>query len=287
MNVETIATRQGMFTILAADQLVAVGDILGVPVSQSNADPTLKKLLEELITAYKSAFSSILVSPEVSHATSAGLFSEVGSIFPLERRTFDADPLSVPILSQTWSVEAVRNNYGVAKLELFFNPEEKEAATKKQLVAEVYDYCQHEGIDLLLEVLVYMEGSEQEYQEHFPDLQLGAVQELRNLCSVMALEYPLSALGAVTLTAELDIPWLLSMRNTPYELAKEQLRTVLESGARGYMGIEQFLPDRTSTSQNSVAPAFDQEKVRQFIQTTGRDRALELARIVAEAGQTA
>lgn len=281
MKLSAIATPQKMFTILATDQVVALADILGISGQQLATNVELRKSVEAVITAYKSAFSGVLVVPELNHEISTSISKDCGVLFPLERRAFDADPLSVPILSPSWGVEAIRNNYGVAKLELFFNPTEKEAATKKQLVAELYDYCQHEGIDLLLEVLVYMEGTDLEYREQFPDLQLGAIQELRSICSMMALEYPLSALGAVTVTAELDVPWILTMRNTPYELAKEQLRTSLESGALGFMGFEQFLPDRTPTG----TVTFDSEKCMQFLQTTGRDRALELSRIVAEAGQ--
>lgn len=280
MNLGAISTQQKMFTLLGSDQVVAIADRLGLPLPSQNQDTVLPQAISEILQSYAADFSGVVVAPEVSYHLVKTIFQKSGILFPLERRQFDADPLSVPILAQTWGVEAVRNSYGVAKLELFFNPEEKEAASKKQLVAELYDYCQHEDISFLLEVLVYMEGSEAEYQERFPELQLGAVQELRNLCSVMALEYPLNALGAVTVTAELDIPWILTMRDTPYALAKEQLRTVLESGARGFLAMEQFLPELPEAG----TPVFQQQEFLQFIQTIGRDRVLELTRIVEEAG---
>lgn len=281
MKLDTIASQQQMFAILGADQVVAAADRMGLALPSQNETSVFPKVFDEMIQAYTDSFSGVLLAPEISYQSMERVIRDTGVIFPLERRQFDADPLSVPILSQTWGVEAISNNYGVAKLELFFNSEEKEAASKKQLVSEVYDFCRHEGIDLLLEVLVYMEGTDLDYAERFSELQLNALQELRSVCSMMALEYPLNALGSVTITAELDIPWILTMRDTPYELAKEQLRTVLESGARGFMGMEQFLPEKPQTG----LPEFDQAVFTQFLQTTGRDRVVELNRIVEEAAE--
>jgi tagatose-1,6-bisphosphate aldolase len=288
MNLKSLATEQGLFTLLATDQLVAIADRTGLtlsrPMPSENHNQIQRQATQfpqavaELLQVYSQAVSGVGVVPEISFDQVGKLFESIGVYFPLERRLFDTDPLSVPILSQNWGVEAIRNNYSVAKLELFFNPTEREAAAKKQLVAEVYDYCQHQGIDLILEVLVYMEGSEHEYQQQFPELQLGAVQELRTLCSLMALEYPLNALGAVTITAELDVPWVVSLRNTPYPVAKEQLRTALESGARGFLALEQFLPEKPEAG----SPTFDQAQFSQFVRTIGRDRVVELSRIVAE-----
>jgi tagatose-1,6-bisphosphate aldolase len=91
----------------------------------------------------------------------------------------------------------------------------------------------------------------------------------------MALEYPLDALGAVTVTAELDVPWILSARNTQYDDFKESLRTALESGAKGFVATEQFLPPQHSGN-------FDQDECLKFIQTIGKDRVIEVTRIVEE-----
>jgi len=158
----------------------------------------------------------------------------------------------------------------VAKLELFYNPQEEEARSKKQMVVELYDYCQHEGIAFLLDLVLYLETSKDKYQAQFLELQLDAVQELRQYCDLMALEYPSDALSAVTLTAELDVPWILSGRGVPYETYKEQLRVALESGAVGYMVGSQLLPEKVTKDAST------------FLQTTVRDRAIELNRIATE-----
>lgn len=281
MQLSGISDPNGTFIVLSLDQIVGIADRFGLHIHNPQEQMHVQELLGELMQQYSPSATGVLVSPELGHDALSNLTEGAGPLFPLERRVFDADPLSIPILASQWGVEAVRNNYGVAKLELFYNPEEKEASPKKQMVAELYDYCKHEGIDLVLELLLYIEGSDFEYKQKFPELQLAAIQELRTSCSLFALEYPLTALGAVTITAELDIPWILTARETPYDVFKEQLRTALESGARGFMGVEQFLPDLPKAGP----VVFDEQAALNFIGTVGRDRMLELARITAEAGE--
>lgn len=278
MNLSAISHSNIQFSLLGLDQIVAIADHFGLSLQRTEDAVFLDTLLKKMTVAYSQKMSGVILAPEFGYDALYSKTEATGVIFPLERRLYDADPLSVPILNSQWGVEAIRNNYGVAKLELFYNPEEKEAATKKQMVAEMYDYCQQEKIDFILELVIFIEGTEQEYKQRFPELQLTAIQELRTLCSCIALEYPLDALGAVTVTAELDIPWILTGRETAYDVFKEQLRTALESGAQGFMAMEQFLPEKPATGSTT----FDQEKALQFITTTGRDRVLELSRIVSE-----
>ena len=86
----------------------------------------------------------------------------------------------------------------------------------------------------------------------------------------MVLEYPHSALACATLTAELDIPWLLIDRTPTYSEFKEQLRTAMESGASGVM-LDQIIWQGFEPSESS-----------KFIENTARDRVIELARITQE-----
>ena len=265
MRVSAIS-RDGFFSLLALDQITTLSERSGLSFRNRHEAAELEKLVLGLTQEYSGAFSGVVLSPEFGYAALEEKAEQTGVLFPLERRLLDSDPLSLPILLPGWGVEAVRGNYGVAKLELCYNPGEKEAAAKRQFVAEIYDYCQHEGIDLVLELLLYIESTPSQYSQLFPELQLQAVQDFRRSCSVMALEYPFTALSAVTVTAQLDIPWILTARDTPYDVFKEQLRTVLESGGKGFMGIEQFLGEG-----------------KELMTPTGRDRVLELTRIVAEA----
>ncbi len=265
------------FSLLAIDALTELAERSGINMQQPSEIKRLEHTLTKVVKECAGFYSGVLLSPDIGYNALFEKKDSAGVVFPLERRLFDADPLSIPILKEHWGVAAIAQNYGVAKLELFYHPEEKEAITKQQIVAELYDYCKHENIDLILELILYIEGTEAEYTAQLPGLQLRAVKEFRSLCSLLALEYPLNALNTVTLTAELDIPWILTARTTPYEIFKEQLRTALESGAVGYMGSSFFFPPMPEVGQSS----FSQEELEDFIIRTGKDRVAELYRIVS------
>ncbi len=265
------------FALLGLDQITQIADQMHLQIGVEDDNLLLELFLQDLAGLYSSEATGVVFSPELGYEALYSKAEVAAPLFCLERQTTEHDPLSVPILVPGWGVEAIRNNYGVAKLQLIYNPTETEAATKRQMVAELHDYCQHEGIDFLLDLVIYVEGTEKEYKQIFQQLQLQAIQQLRNYCDLIALEYPLDTIGAVTVTAELDVPWILSAHDTQYDDFKEQLRTSLESGATGYLAMQQFLPS-LATHQK-----FDRLNVKEFLKTTGRDRIIELRRIVDEA----
>lgn len=266
------------FSLLALDTLTEIADQCGSNLQTAEGKGQLEGVMATLVKEYAGAYSGVLLAPEVGYSALYDKKDQAGVLFPLERRLYDADPLTIPILKDHWGVEVIAQNYGVAKLELYYHPEEKEAAIKQQMVGELYEYCRHEGIDLLLELVIYIEGTEAEYIAQLPSVQLAAVQDFRSSCSLLALEYPFNALNTVTLTAELDIPWILTARATAYDQFKEQLRTALESGAQGYMAGSFFLPPPPTTGTRQ----WNASDVQSFITTTGKDRAHELYRIVSE-----
>lgn len=273
----TAISRNSMYSLLGLDQVLQLSKITGLSVS----DPKQLLELENLIILFAKILtpemSGVILSSEVGYPALSQKHLGVGPVFAVERRLIEPDPYTIPLLLQHWNVEAIRNNYAMAKLELYFNPNEEEVVTKLQMVAELYEYCKHVGIDFLLELIVVVEAKEKDYKPLFQQVQLEAVQELRKYCDLMALEFPFDALGAVTLTAELDIPWIVTAGDTPYDIFKENLRTALESGAAGYLGLEQFLPPVFKKD------SYDRSIVERFVMTQGRDRAIELGRIVTEA----
>ncbi|PIR61415.1 MAG: hypothetical protein COY81_01000 [Candidatus Pacebacteria bacterium CG_4_10_14_0_8_um_filter_43_12] len=276
MKLSAISTASNMFSLLGLDQLLPLAKRLGLAISDPQQAAQLEQILFELAKNLTPNTSGVVISPEIGYQTVLQKAAATGPIFCLERRLIDPDPLTIPLLMSNWNVETVRQNYGVAKLELFYSANEAEAATKRQMVAEIADYCRQQEIDFLLELVVVVGSDQKDNQAVFQHTQLEAIQDLRKYCSVLALQYPLDALGAVTVTAELDVPWILSARSTPYEEFKEQLRTALESGATGFLAAEQFLP-ALQPNQN-----FSLEAVQKFIRTTGTDRAIELERILTE-----
>jgi tagatose-1,6-bisphosphate aldolase len=177
-------------------------------------------------------------------------------------------------------VESIANNYGVAKLELYYHPAEENAAYKKQMVAELYDYCKYEGIDFVLELLVYHQATEEPSEEVLTETQLIAVQEFRDSCDLLAVEYLSNSLAAVTITAELDIPWIMTGREVEYETIKNDLRASLESGASGFLLGDIFWPKVDATTRD--AQDFQVSHLLSQIENQSRDRIIELSRIVEE-----
>lgn len=191
-------------------------------------------------------------------------------------------PTQVPNTLKGWGVEETKNAYGLAYLDLNYNPSEPQALVKKQLLFEVADYCRMEGIDLVLDLTITNSDGSRVHPEELAEIQLESLQELREAPQLFVLDYPGSVLSAATVTTELDVPWLLTPRDQEYGVFKSQLRDVLESGAKGFVAGWQMYGEIVSKRNPDMTPQWDE--IEQLVKTTVRDRYLELARICEEVG---
>jgi len=275
MTLDAIRAESGYSLISLADPLAVAGHA-GFSLQKPEDEAEVAQLISTASKLLAPNASGVCLSPDVGFSAVAGLPKNVGVIFELSDMLRAKDPLTVPVLAQTWGVQQTRNNYALAKLELYYNPQEEDVRSKKQMVVELADYCRHEGIAFILDLVLYLETTKEKYQAQFLELQLDSIQELQEYCDLFFLEYPVDPLSAVTLTAGLDVPWLVSGRGVPYETFKGQVRSALESGAQGYVIGSQLLPEETPHEQRSP------ERVANFFATTARDRVIELERIRQE-----
>lgn len=280
MQLSALQSENRRFTVLALDTGVRLIEKFDLPATAPETDETIKQVLSAFQQVLAPHVSAITIDPMYGFQLSRTKPTTAGLLFRLEKPTTQVDPLALPILIGNWGVGAVRQNYGAAKLELWYHPKEAAALEKKQLVAELYDYCQHEGIALLLKLIVYTPADETFTVASFQTAQLEAAHEFAASCSLMALQYPQDALAAATLTAELDVPWLLCSDDVEYEAFKDILRTSIDNGASGYVVDEVLWREIFALQTADKAP--DWPAITKFLQTTARDRAIELARIVAE-----
>lgn len=280
MQLSALQSASRRFTVLALDTGVRLIEKFDLPATAPETDETIKQVLSAFQQVLAPHVSAITIDPIYGFHLSRTKPTSAGLLFRLEKPTTQVDPLALPILIGNWGVGAVRQNYGAAKLELWYHPKEAAALEKKQLVAELYDYCQHEGIALLLKLIVYTPADETFTVASFQAAQLEAAHEFAASCSLMALQYPQDALAAATLTAELDVPWLLSSDDVEYESFKDILRTSIDNGASGYV-VDEVLWREIFTLQTADKEP-DWSAITKFLQTTARDRAIELARIVSE-----
>ncbi len=269
-----------MFHLLALDGSARMIDRFELPMVDPETDEAISKILTAIQQLISPSSSGVVIDPMYGFHLSQLKPADVGIAYRLEKLAAEVDPLALPILIGNWGISAIRHNYGVAKLELYYHPKEECALEKKQLIAELFDYCKHEGISLLLKLVVYTPADETFTVASFQEAQLEAARELSPSCSLLALQFPQDALACATLTAELDVPWILIGDDIEYESFKDILRTSLDNGAKGYLIDEVLWREMYQMRQEDGFP--DWTAVTKFLQTTVRDRSIELARIVNE-----
>lgn len=300
MLLKSVQNTTEQFCLLQLDEVQAFAEHLGIDISDEIGQVFIARVYEQMTAVLSEGASGVIISPEYNFSSILKKDQNSGLILGLEQRLSAIDPLNLPPLIQNWGVEHIRNNYALAKLELFYHPSEPEVLKKQQLVSEIYEYCQMLDIDFLLELKIFPAQESLNSREAMQEAQIIAIEDFRNFCSLIALEYPGDTLTTLTLTAELDIPWILTnstfkflekneqkSESNTYDNFKENLRIALESGARGYMAgnlIWQDIFGKIATEQVETQKEW-QENFTKQLATKVRDRVLELTRIASEAGK--
>jgi len=275
----------GRFSILSLENISQWSAILGLDLSLAPNQMLLRELLRELITALSPHASALSVDPELGlsqlehKAAGAGVLLPL-AVSPFQTQPAEIDPLSIPSLSTTWGIEQIANNYGAAYLELFYHPHEPQALLKKQMVAELYDYALYTHLHLVIRLRQFSPMGQVPSAEEEQTSLIQTLQELRNTCHAFILDAPTDVLSAATITAELDVPWLVWLDSRQYEPLKELLRTSTEGGAKGFMISDSLWPELGSFRR--ADGGLEVAAMTTYIQTSVRDRVIELARIVAE-----
>jgi tagatose-1,6-bisphosphate aldolase len=271
--------QQNRFSLLALHQVADLAEQAGLELNETSNHKPLEKIIGNLIKSISPHVTGIALEPDHGLPQLKTKTSAAGLILPLQLAE-EVDPLSVPTLSNDWGVEQIANNYGVAMLELFYHPTEPNALLKKQLLAELMDYCQYTKIDLIVRLRVFSPHGEQLEPNAFQAAQIQALQELQTMSHLFILDAPPDVLAAATITAELDIPWVVWLSEPKYEDQKNTLRMCVESGARGYMIGNALWPELHNLRRKDAG--FDEVGFEELCKTTLRDRVLELSRIVSE-----
>ncbi len=282
MILSSIQSDHNMMGLVELDIAPKLASALGLDLNyQENVD-LIKDIVLQMGQVGAQHATGLVVDPIYSFDVTRNS-GQAGILTRLTTLHEDVDPLAVPSLIPNYGLEEICNNYNLAALELYYHPQENNAFKKKQLLAEVYDYCDYLDIHLLLKLIIYTPADRDSDQELFQQDQLQAVQELRSMTDVIALQYPFDPLAAATLTAKLDIPWVLQAQQEGYEDYKQELRICLENGAAGLIAGQSLWRELGQYKLEDASP--DLEQVNSFINTTFQDRIIELMRIVDEIGQ--
>lgn len=280
MKLHNITNKSGVYTLLDFSRIATLAESIGLDIDHLKNKQALDYISGKIIEYISPEFSGVILDPEFDFSNIIKKSSSTGLVLSLEKKTDGLDPFNMPTIAQGWGIEHVRNNYGVAKLELYYHPQEPESMRKKQFVGEVYDYCKYEGIDFLLELMVYHTGDEKVTKELMLETQLQAISEFSRSCDLMGLELLGDSLSAVTITATLDIPWIYNARQIGYEEFKQNLRVCIESGAQGFMAGD---PIWFGEDVKKVLSSHeDRNKIEEYIRTNMRDKVIEINRIASE-----
>lgn len=266
--------------ILALDEVYALTESLGLLLTEESNLKNLTALLARFLSIYTEHTTGIVLDPVYSLPLIEYKHENSGLILRIEQEE-EQNPLGLPKLPPQWGIQDIRNNYGVAKLELLYHPSEALAMEKKQFVAEIFDFCQYEGTDFLLKLMIYNPPGEDLDTVQFQETQLEAVSELQRFSNILALQYPQDPLATATLTSELDVPWVVFSDGVSYEKFKEFVRVSTENGAQGFMIGKALWEEIGELRLEDHTPDFT--AIDAFLNTTGRDRILELMRIVRDA----
>ncbi len=279
MNLPAIQSDQHAIGLLQLDQAPKMASCLGLDLTSPTNEDVIKNLIQDMGTIGAQQVTGLVIDPIYSFSL-AGDSRETGLLTRVTTLHEEIDPLSLPMLMPNYGLDEIRQNYSLAKLELYYHPQEEKALAKKRLVAEVFDYCDYLDIQLLLKLIIYTPSGKEFDQATFQQDQLQAIQEMRSLTDVLALQYPRDPLSTATVTAELDIPWVLMSQDQPYQEYKQSLRTSLENGAVGFMAGDSLWRDLAELKAKDKSP--DLKRVQQFVNTTFQDRVIELMRISNE-----
>lgn len=279
MKTSALETPEKLIGLLALDQAYLLADKMGLSLTEPTNEPLLKEVLSELITTLSPEVSGVILDPTFSLSLVNKKANKTGLLIRLEKVN-EPDPLSLPKFTPSWGVEDTRNTYGMAKLELYYHPAEEKALEKKQLLAEIYDYCQYEKIELMVKLMIYHLPDQEMDEALFQEIQLEAVLELQRYADLLALQYPQDPLAAATLTSELDTPWILVSDGLIYDHFKKFMRISMENGASGFLAGDVLWQEIEGLRLEDKSP--DLEAIKNFIETKARDRAMELMRIGGE-----
>ncbi len=276
MHLPSIA-HNGKYVLLSLDLALEWGELLDLEWGVGPGTRVMTSLSEIAVLSLSSELSGVEVGPYLGFSGLIHKNNQAGCLISLDKRLTQADPLSLPGFYPNWGVEHIKNNYGLVSLRLAYHPGEKLALDKQKLLAEIADHCRYEGVDLLLELIITPSTDDKRGSSLWQEAQLIAVSELCSHPDILALEYPGGALASATVTARLDLPWILLDTGLKYATYKEQVRECLESGAAGILMAGSVWQDLPAVDQPD-----DFNNVQKFIDHEVRDRVIELSRIVQE-----
>lgn len=284
MKLSSIRRPTGDYLLLNLSEIAVLADVLGLSWGSPEKNQRIETAIQLTAKHLAPLVSGVVLGPELGFSAVNMLPEPSGLLLTLTKQTALTKPEDLPIFEPNWGVTHVRNNYAVLYSKVLYHPHDVSATEKLQLFAELNDACAYEGIQSVLELVLYQTKGEEPGVEKFQEKQLSSVREFQQLANLLVLEYPQTALAAATLTASLDSPWLVRITEKDHAQTKTVLRTALESGSSGIVLRYENLFSGLQLDNHPKPDKTDEffEWFEHLITTEVRDRVLEISRILSE-----
>lgn len=267
-GLDTLATDEGVFTVLAIDHRDSLKAVLpGDPTDQEIIDFKL-----DLIRGVGPQASGVMLEPEFSlpHAIESGaLAGSSGFMAALEAQGYMQDPWAGPTqMMPGWSaLDAKRFGASAAKLLLPYAPERlAHAEQQRKVVVDTAAICADLDLAFLVEPVAFgMNDADR------PAVVLDTVRQLTDLpIDVLKVEFPgdpsnpdgwADACAAVNDACRQ--PWVLLSSGVTYEQYKAQLEVAFANGCSGFTGgraIWRPASDASPVMRNDVITSLVSER---------------------------
>jgi tagatose-1,6-bisphosphate aldolase len=277
------STPNGHFSIVAIDHRANLRAALNKHAANPITDDEFRAFKRQVIRALAPEASAILCDPIYGLD---GCFEPPyrGLLVPLELTNYDVHPSRRDTaFIPDWTVaKAKRLGASGIKLLLYFHPEDTKAEEKKRVVAEIVDECSRVDMPFFLEPIAYSLDPERGLTNS--ELLQVVVESARLFSSmgvdVLKLEFPVNVseepdervwLAAVQeVNQACSVPWALLSAGVPYEIFRKQAEIACGAGACGIIAGRAVWGDAVEVQGVGR---------QQFLETTARQRVVELSRI--------
>lgn len=285
MLLSQLQTHNHKFTIAAFDHRSSLSEVLGINVHTEEGVAQFIELKQLFMEVFSPMASAVLTDPVYGKFTVDRKVTKAGLLMSLEESGYEGGKGVVPPLLENWGVLGVKGYDAAAKLLLYFNPEEPNAAKKLSLVKDLHTQTQAQELPFLVEPVLYPLEGQTNFEIQWAELQQRTVEQLDEYCDVLKIEFPglyantddEKARACQLINQYASKPWIILSRGMGYEEFSRAVEISLLHGGSGFavgravwQEIEQWSIDKTGNWPESL------DKIRQFLTGTGtvRMRAL-------------
>lgn len=290
MKLSSLQTSNKHFTISAFDHRNSLIKLLQLDTSD---DERVTQQMIEVKTLFMQVFSplssAVLTDPIYGKHTVQDKAPDCGLLMSLEESGYDADKSEIPKLLPDWGIAGVKGFQSAAKFLLYFNPNEKNAQAKIDMVQTLYVQSKDQAVPFLLEVVLYQLKGESEFEKNWHNLQLQVVETFTYHCDVLKMEYPglyaesdeQAGVMCQAVSQASKAPWIILSRGMQYDRFVTSLEISMRSGASGFavgravwQEIDQFALEKTGSWQATL------DGLKHFLELTAVNRLEALINIV-------